>query len=195
MAAWTFDFERWLAEDTMNLAGGDSISRLAGADASALARRREGHNTRTVVCRYWLKGLCMKMDDCLYLHEYDEERMPECRFGSNCHAKDCNFKHVAEEEKPECGMYTQVWCARRRRAAARSCVAACVLCFVFVFVWCSTCELVWQLVVVGPWPGPHVRVHAILIVRLQGFCFHGPSCKFRCGHERARVCGALCPAV
>lgn len=41
---------------------------------------------RTVVCRHWLRDLCMKGNACEFLHEYDLKKMPLCRHVS---------KHVA----------------------------------------------------------------------------------------------------
>lgn len=35
---------------------------------------------RQTVCRHWLRGLCMKGDTCGYLHQYDESRLPVCRW-------------------------------------------------------------------------------------------------------------------
>lgn len=35
-------------------------------------------HTQTV-CTYWLRGLCMKGDQCGFLHQFVSERMPVCR--------------------------------------------------------------------------------------------------------------------
>lgn len=54
------------------------------------------------VCTYWLKGLCMKGEDCGFLHQLDPQRMPVCRtllkFGE-CKDPECQFKHNLEEVK------------------------------------------------------------------------------------------------
>jgi cleavage and polyadenylation specificity factor subunit 4 len=54
------------------------------------------------VCTYWLKNLCMKGDDCGFLHQYDPARMPVCRtlikFGE-CKEPDCPFKHSMDDVK------------------------------------------------------------------------------------------------
>ena len=54
------------------------------------------------VCTYWLKNLCMKGDDCGFLHQYDLARMPVCRtlikFGE-CKEPDCPFKHSMDDVK------------------------------------------------------------------------------------------------
>jgi hypothetical protein len=43
---------------------------------------RHSRNERAVVCKHWLRGLCKKGDLCEFLHEYDLEKMPECYFFS-----------------------------------------------------------------------------------------------------------------
>ena len=54
------------------------------------------------VCSYWLKGLCMKGEDCGFLHVFDPARLPVCRnlikFGE-CKEPDCPFKHSLEDVK------------------------------------------------------------------------------------------------
>ena len=54
------------------------------------------------VCSYWLKGLCMKGEDCGFLHVFDPARLPVCRnlikFGE-CKEPDCPFKHTLEDVK------------------------------------------------------------------------------------------------
>jgi hypothetical protein len=44
---------------------------------------------RTIVCRHWLRNLCMKGESCEFLHQYDVDRMPVCRWGANCKITDC----------------------------------------------------------------------------------------------------------
>eukprot|EP00924_Labyrinthula_sp_SR-Ha-C_P005983 maker-scaffold_14-snap-gene-11.51-mRNA-1 protein AED:0.01 eAED:0.01 QI:100/1/1/1/1/1/3/30/717 len=66
---------------------------------------------KTIVCRHWVKGLCMKMDKCEFLHEIDLERMPECRWGEKCQSPDCLYKHTKEEDRLECSYYTLGFCA------------------------------------------------------------------------------------
>lgn len=64
---------------------------------------------RTIVCRHWLNGSCMKGDSCEFLHRKDADRMPDCRFGLKCPNKDngkCPFKHVEAEKT--CSFYSQV---------------------------------------------------------------------------------------
>ena len=43
---------------------------------------------RTVVCRHWLRDLCMKGSACEFLHQYDLSKMPLCRHGERCKISD-----------------------------------------------------------------------------------------------------------
>ena len=43
---------------------------------------RHSRNDRAVVCKHWLRALCKKGDLCEFLHEYDMTKMPECYFFS-----------------------------------------------------------------------------------------------------------------
>ncbi|KAF1742468.1 hypothetical protein MXB_208 [Myxobolus squamalis] len=36
--------------------------------------------SKSLVCKYWLRGLCRKGDDCEAIHEYDQIRMPQCYY-------------------------------------------------------------------------------------------------------------------
>ncbi|GMI26254.1 hypothetical protein TeGR_g5504 [Tetraparma gracilis] len=79
--------------------------------------RRNGDNSgkfdariRTVVCRHWLKGLCMKNEKCEFLHQYDLEKMPLCRHGERCKVEDCPFRHIKEADRLVCVFYTQGFC-------------------------------------------------------------------------------------
>lgn len=71
------------------------------------------------VCTYWLKGLCMKGEDCGFLHQLDPQRMPVCRtllkFGE-CKDPECPFKHNLEEVKVShilrthtCSAFPNMW--------------------------------------------------------------------------------------
>lgn len=87
----------------------------AGNQASAIndsGAIRPGMNRsyRQTVCRHWLRGLCMKGDNCGFLHQYDKSRMPVCRFFrlyGECREQDCVYKHTNEDIK-ECNMYVMV---------------------------------------------------------------------------------------
>ncbi|MQM03348.1 hypothetical protein Taro_036128, partial [Colocasia esculenta] len=67
---------------------------------------------RQTVCRHWLRGLCMKGEACGFLHQYDKDRMPVCRFFrlyGECREQDCPYKHTTEDIK-ECNMYKLGFC-------------------------------------------------------------------------------------
>jgi cleavage and polyadenylation specificity factor subunit 4 len=79
-----FDFENQLAADD-------------GQAAAAVESVPAGHrkNYRQTVCRHWLRGLCMKGEQCGFLHQFDKQRMPTCRFFAKyneCKEPDCPFK-------------------------------------------------------------------------------------------------------
>ena len=64
------------------------------------------------VCRHWLRGLCMKGNHCGFLHQFDKQRMPTCRFFakySECKEPDCPFKHSLEDVK-DCNMFKLGFC-------------------------------------------------------------------------------------
>ena len=65
---------------------------------------------RTVVCRHWLRDLCMKGAACEFLHQYDLSKMPLCRHGDRCKIKDCPFRHISEANRMECVFYSQGFC-------------------------------------------------------------------------------------
>jgi cleavage and polyadenylation specificity factor subunit 4 len=65
---------------------------------------------RTVVCRHWLRDLCMKGAACEFLHQYDLSKMPICRHGDRCKIKDCPFRHISEENRMECAFYRSGFC-------------------------------------------------------------------------------------
>lgn len=65
---------------------------------------------RTVVCRHWLRDLCMKGANCEFLHQYDLSKMPLCRHGDRCKVKDCPFRHISEADRLECVFYSQGFC-------------------------------------------------------------------------------------
>eukprot|EP01023_Acetabularia_acetabulum_P048994 TRINITY_DN5204_c0_g2_i1.p2 TRINITY_DN5204_c0_g2~~TRINITY_DN5204_c0_g2_i1.p2 ORF type:complete len:270 (-),score=39.86 TRINITY_DN5204_c0_g2_i1:156-965(-) len=69
-------------------------------------------NFRKTVCTYWLKGLCMKGEQCGFLHQYVPERMPVCKTLQKhgaCKDPDCPFKHDLDEIN-ECNMYRLGFC-------------------------------------------------------------------------------------
>lgn len=74
--------------------------------------QRAQKNFRQTVCRHWLRNLCMKGDKCGFLHQFDKERMPTCRYFAKyneCKEPDCPYKHSNDDVK-ECNMYKLGFC-------------------------------------------------------------------------------------
>jgi len=65
---------------------------------------------RTVVCRHWLRDLCMKGSACEFLHQFNLEKMPLCRHGERCKITECPFRHISEANRLECVFYSQGFC-------------------------------------------------------------------------------------
>jgi len=67
----------------------------------------------TVVCKHWLRNMCIKGEKCDFLHQYDPDRMPEClqwiRHGV-CKDPGCLFKHVKDDTRQDCQRYKQGFC-------------------------------------------------------------------------------------
>ena len=58
-------------------------------------------NFRQTVCRHWLRGLCMKGDDCGFLHSTED--MKECnmfKLGLCIHGPQCRYKHTRRPGPP-----------------------------------------------------------------------------------------------
>jgi len=79
-------------------------------DGAIITSAKHDPRLRTVVCRHWLRDLCMKGSACEFLHKYDLSRMPLCRHGDRCKLKDCVFRHISESNRSECVFYTQGFC-------------------------------------------------------------------------------------
>jgi len=111
----SFDFEPEIdAKDVLRRAS----LRADGTTSSESAATRGRHS---IVCKHWLRNLCMKGEKCDFLHQYDPNRMPECvfwlKFGK-CNDPECVFRHVAPSERPECQRYRLGFC--RHGAMCRS---------------------------------------------------------------------------
>eukprot|EP00927_Polykrikos_kofoidii_P035313 TRINITY_DN29905_c0_g1_i1.p1 TRINITY_DN29905_c0_g1~~TRINITY_DN29905_c0_g1_i1.p1 ORF type:complete len:612 (+),score=94.89 TRINITY_DN29905_c0_g1_i1:111-1946(+) len=107
MEEQTFDFEADIdAKDALRKA---SI-RAEGAAATDTSTTRGLHS---IVCKHWLRRMCVKGDKCDFLHRYDPSRMPECvnflKFGT-CPDPMCVFRHVQASERPECQRYRLGFC-------------------------------------------------------------------------------------
>lgn len=44
----------------------------------------------TIVCTHWLRGLCKKGENCEFLHSYDPNKMPICKYYQNGNCKNEN---------------------------------------------------------------------------------------------------------
>jgi cleavage and polyadenylation specificity factor subunit 4 len=105
----SFDFDQTVVKKDQTTSLGPTVPNngMLG-DGEKDARRG------TVVCTHWLKGLCMKDDDCEFLHQVDPERMPECRHGLYCmhdgFTAFCPLRHVAEKDRDECTYFKQGFC-------------------------------------------------------------------------------------
>lgn len=93
-----------------------ALAQTDGGFAGAPGNQAAGSNPRRplkqTVCTYWLKGLCMKGNECGFLHEFDVTRMPICRTmlrHGECKEADCPFKHTLDDVK-ECNMYKLGFC-------------------------------------------------------------------------------------
>lgn len=107
MADVAFDFEPEIdAKDVLRRAS----LQADGTTSSESAATRGRHS---IVCKHWLRNLCMKGERCDFLHQYDPNRMPECvfwlKFGK-CNDAECVFRHVAPSERPECQRYRLGFC-------------------------------------------------------------------------------------
>ncbi|RLN55021.1 hypothetical protein BBJ29_006855 [Phytophthora kernoviae] len=118
----SFDFEMLLPEDGDDrMDGGErrngAVVGVGGATFGNTGAKKD-FKRGTVVCRHWLRALCMKGDNCEFLHQvnyftllYDMSKMPECRWGMECQVPECPFRHVPDEERVECAFYKQGFCS------------------------------------------------------------------------------------
>ena len=104
----TFDFETYLAKAEATVATDENTN--AFHISGGTGHHKKDFKRGTVVCRHWLRGLCMKGDACEFLHQYDMKKMPECRWGMNCQVPECPFRHIPEEERSDCTFYKQGFC-------------------------------------------------------------------------------------
>jgi cleavage and polyadenylation specificity factor subunit 4 len=83
-----------------------------------------GRQNDNYVCKHWLKALCMKGDNCDYLHEYNLRKMSECQFynqnGYCQNGDECLYLHVKEESRlPLCEDYNKAFCEKGPRCGKR----------------------------------------------------------------------------
>ena len=80
-----FDFEPFIADilPPMSITGHhqsekarrEAIERAAVSAPAGMSHQKLAEKYRTVVCRHWLRGLCMKGDNCEFLHDLG---VPRC---------------------------------------------------------------------------------------------------------------------
>lgn len=113
-----YDFESFAVEhgipdtlDPLPYRKSGSVFAEGGEEAEpVLTSAKHDPRLRTVVCRHWLRDLCMKGAACEFLHQYDLSKMPICRHGDRCKIKDCPFRHISEENRMECAFYKSGFC-------------------------------------------------------------------------------------
>lgn len=79
-------------------------------------KKIKSKSTGSMVCRYWLESdSCKKGQNCEFLHELIESKIPECTYsvGGICTRKDCKFKHT-KKEKIECHFFRNGYCKEGR---------------------------------------------------------------------------------
>ncbi|GES80154.1 cleavage and polyadenylation specificity factor subunit 4 [Rhizophagus clarus] len=68
-----------------------------------------------VVCKYWLRGLCMKGEEqCEYLHEYNLSKMPKCAYYKLygvCNLTNCIYSHD-KVKSGRCNWYDRGFCRK-----------------------------------------------------------------------------------
>jgi cleavage and polyadenylation specificity factor subunit 4 len=112
-----YDFEDYALEygipetlDPLPYRKAGSVFATGDEAEPVLTSAKHDPRLRTVVCRHWLRDLCMKGAACEFLHQYDLSKMPLCRHGDRCKIKDCPFRHISDADRLECVFYSQGFC-------------------------------------------------------------------------------------
>eukprot|EP00978_Attheya_sp_CCMP212_P009420 scaffold22306_cov55-Attheya_sp.AAC.2 len=112
-----YDFEQYALEhgipdtkDPLPYRKAGSVFATGEEAEPVMTSAKHDPRLRTVVCRHWLRDLCMKGAACEFLHQYDLSKMPLCRHGDRCKVKDCPFRHISEADRLECVFYSQGFC-------------------------------------------------------------------------------------
>ncbi len=100
--------------------GGCARSKYASAmELEHLETHATNPKHKKEVCRYWLRGRCMKDDACEFLHAIDYSKMPMCSAGDTCaFIGTCQFKHPSTD-RPICANYQVGFCSFGNRCAYR----------------------------------------------------------------------------
>lgn len=85
---------------------------LKGVDDKLISAANQNNNNQiikskpigTVVCRFWLEHRCKYNEACPHLHEWIEEKFPDCPKGASCSDPKCLLKHK------ECNLYKNGYC-------------------------------------------------------------------------------------
>jgi len=112
-----YDFEKYVLEhgipetlDPLPYRKAGSVFAIGDDAEPVLTSAKNDPRLRTVVCRHWLRDLCMKGAACEFLHQYDLSKMPLCRHGDRCKIHDCPFRHISEADRLECVFFSQGFC-------------------------------------------------------------------------------------
>ena len=83
-------FSNAIDNDDPNNSNANEANTAANSDQhrANLTSAKHDPRLRTVVCRHWLRDLCMKGSACEFLHQYDLSKMPLCRHGERCKISD-----------------------------------------------------------------------------------------------------------
>lgn len=73
------------------------------------------------ICTHWINGLCIKGIACEYLHTYDPQSLPVCKFyvQGKCKNSECIFRHVtaADSAVRVCADYATGFCRQGARCS------------------------------------------------------------------------------
>jgi cleavage and polyadenylation specificity factor subunit 4 len=81
-------------------------------------QRVDDTKRKRTVCVHWLKNQCKKNDACEYLHVYQEEKIPPCKYfmmGGECQKGDeCVYRHITNTDKRTefCPYYERGFCKK-----------------------------------------------------------------------------------
>mmetsp|Transcript_31695 Transcript_31695/g.30986 ORF Transcript_31695/g.30986 Transcript_31695/m.30986 type:complete len:282 (+) Transcript_31695:6-851(+) len=73
---------------------------------------------KRTVCVHWLRGQCKKNENCEFLHVYQEDKIPPCKYyqqnGECQKGEECVYRHIPNEQKrqEECPYYERGFCKR-----------------------------------------------------------------------------------
>ena len=78
-------------------------------DLAITGKKPKTRHTDEMVCRFWLEHRCKKGDNCEFIHEFIDDKIPECINAGFCNKPDCPFKHNQKPMK-ECPLYQKGFC-------------------------------------------------------------------------------------